>query len=74
MTLSKLSRIMLVALSLAPFAIPSASLAQSRSGYELVNRPSSSSYNRQYSWEYSRDGYNYDRAVNGSDASTPGHN
>jgi hypothetical protein len=65
MTLSRLSRIALVALGLALFAGQSASLAQSRRGHELVNRPHWSNFDREY---------NYDRAVNGSDASTPGHN
>ena len=67
MTLSNLSRIVLVAfaIALALFAISSVSLAQSRQGYELVNRPYWSGYGPLY---------NYDREVNGSDASTPGHN
>ena len=71
MTLSKLSRAVPVALGLALFAIPSASLAQSRWGYELVNRPT-------WSGHHHRSDYgpltNYDLEVNGSDASTPGHN
>jgi hypothetical protein len=65
MTLAHLSRIALVALGLALFAIPSASFAQSRWGHELVNRPYWSGYGPLT---------NYDREVNGSDASTPGHN
>ena len=70
-TLSNLSRTVLVALGLALFATPSASLAQSRSGQELVNRPYWSGHPY---WSGYGPLTNYDREVNGSDASTPGHN
>ena len=72
MIVSTLSRALLVALSLGVLAVPNVSVAQPRWSQELVNRPYWSVY---YDW--SRD-YgpvsNYDREVNGSDASTPGHN
>jgi hypothetical protein len=63
MTLSNLSRTVLVALGLALFATPSASLAQSRSGHELVNRPY---------WSGNGPLTNYDREAHGSDASHAG--
>lgn len=69
MTLSNLSKPVLVAIGLALFATPSASLAQSRSGHELVNRPSWSGYPY---WSGYGPLTNYDREVNGSEASTPG--
>ncbi len=65
---SRLSKALLLAAGLSLFAIPSVSVAQPGWGYELVNRPY---------WPNSMGGRgltNYDREVNGSDASTPGHN
>jgi hypothetical protein len=65
MTLTRLGKALLVGLSLSVLAIPSVSVAQSRWGQELMNRPYWSSYGPLA---------NYDRVVNGSDASTRGHN
>jgi hypothetical protein len=65
MTFSNLSKALLVALGLGLVALPSVSVAQSRWNQELVNRPGWSGYGPLN---------NYDRLVNGSDASTPGHN
>jgi hypothetical protein len=62
---SHLGKMFVVALGFGLLAIPSAPMAQSRSGHELVNRPYWSGYGQVT---------NYDREVNGSDASTPGHN
>jgi hypothetical protein len=64
MTLTRLGKALL-ALGLSVLAIPSVSVAQPRWGQELVNRPYWSGYGPPA---------NYDREVNGSDASTPGHN
>jgi hypothetical protein len=65
---SRLSKALLLAAGLSLFAIPSVSVAQPGWGQELVNRPYWTGY---YG---GRGGTNYDREVNGSDASTPGHN
>jgi hypothetical protein len=65
MTLTRLGKALLVALGLSVLTIPSVSLAQSRWGQELVNRPY---------WSGHGASANYDREVNGSDASTPGRN
>jgi hypothetical protein len=65
MIVSRLGKALLVMLVLGVIAIPSVSIAQSRWGQELVNRPY---------WSGSGPLTNYDREVNGSDASTPGHN
>ena len=62
---SRLSKALLLAAGLSLFAIPSVSVAQPGWGYELVNRPY---------WPGYGPVPNYDREVNGSDASTPGHN
>ena len=62
---SRLSKALLLAAGLSLFALPSVSVAQPGWGYELVNRPYWSGYGPMS---------NYDREVNGSDASTPGHN
>ncbi len=66
MTLSNFSRAVLVTLAVGLFAIPSVVVAQPGWNQELVNRP--------YWPGYYGPGTNYDREVNGSDASTPGHN
>lgn len=69
MTLSKLSKTALTTLVLGLAALPgvsTAAFARPPGNPELVNRPSF--------FDYGRDGYNYDRAVNGSTASTPGAN
>ena len=65
MTLTRLGKALVVALGLSVLAIPGVSVAQSRWGQELVNRPYWSGYGPLA---------NYDREVNGSDASTPGRN
>ena len=72
MTLSTLSKALLAAFGLGLLALPTVSVAQPRWNQELVNRPYWPDY-------YGGSGYygpvsNYDREVNGSDASTPGHN
>jgi hypothetical protein len=69
MTLISFSKAMLVTLALGLVTLPSvstAAFARPLRSLELVNRPSSP--------DYGRDTYNYDRAVNGSTASTPGAN
>jgi hypothetical protein len=68
MTLSSFSRATLMTLGLGLAAVPvvsTASFARPARNLELVNRPSLP--------DYGRDMSNYDRDVNGSDASTPGH-
>jgi hypothetical protein len=72
MTLSHLHRVMWVAFGLglaaAPIVSTTASARPAGVVRELVNQP----YLPGYSGD--RHGWNYDREVNGSDASTPGHN
>jgi hypothetical protein len=68
MTLSDLSKPMLVTLGLGLVALPivsSSAFARPARNLERV---------QPYWLDYGRDGTNYDREVNGSDASTPGHN
>jgi hypothetical protein len=76
MSLRNLSKALLVALGLGlGLSVgPDVSVAQPGRGQELVNRPT-----RHYAPGYNSPRYygpssNYDREVNGSDASTPGHN
>jgi hypothetical protein len=72
MTRSRLPKAMWVAFGLglaaAPIVSPAAFARPAGQVRELVNRP--------YTFDYygGRDATNYDREVNGSDASTPGHN
>jgi hypothetical protein len=66
MTLSNLFRTLLLTLGLGVFACPSIAVAQPGWNQEFVNRPYWSGY-------YDGAMTNYDRDVNGSDASTPGH-
>ena len=72
MTLSHMPKAMWVAFGLglaaAPIVSPAAFARPAGVVRELVNRPYSSGYaSDPREW-------NYDREVNGSDASTPGHN
>lgn len=65
-SLSKAVLLMLAVVLVAPLSVSTDAFARPLRNLELVNRPS---------WpDYDRGGYNYDRAVNGSTASTPGFN
>jgi hypothetical protein len=74
MSLRNLSKALLVALGLGLSLGPNVSVAQPGWGQELVNRPIRHYAPGYYSPRYYGPSSNYDREVNGSDASTPGHN
>ena len=69
MTLSHRSKVMLVILGLTVMMlqiITIAAFARPGANIEFINRS--------HALDYERGTSNYDREVNGSDASTPGHN
>jgi hypothetical protein len=69
-----LSKALLMALGLGLSVGPNVSVAQPSWGQELVNRPTRHYGPSSYGPRYYGPSSNYDREVNGSDASTPGHN